>query len=259
MRARAALLLALALPVAARGATTIGWEDADKHVGEVVTVEGRILGVHCSPLSCLLAFEPTFNRFTAVVQASSFDDFPPAELEKRFNGRRVRVRGKIVERDGKPEIIVDKSEDLVLADIRQRREEREAERTRAQTEMFERLTEVLTRIEELTERLVATQERIDTMLAALEQRESALAAAPAAPAPVAPEPSWGEPQPRPAYERLRTVKRGMTPAEVERLVGRPQYVEENSSGGMTWYYGFGRSISFDARGRAQGLVGFPKP
>lgn len=258
MRARFALLLAVALAAAAPGATTIGWEEAAKHVGEEVTVEGRVLGVHCSPLSCLLAFEPTFNGFTAVIQASSFDDFPPAELDKRFSGRKVRVQGKIVERDEKPEIIVAKPEQLVLADVRQKREEREADRTRAQTEMLERLADVLTRIEELTERMVATQERIEIMLAQIEQREAALAGA-AAPPPAPPSPSYGEPQERPAFERLRTVKRGMAPAEVERLVGAPQYVEYSSSGGMTWYYGFGRSISFDARGRAQGLVGFPKP
>jgi hypothetical protein len=258
MRARFALLLVVALAATTHGAKTIGWEDAAKQVGEEVTVEGRVMGVHCSPLSCLLAFEPTFNGFTAVIQASSFDDFPPKELDQRYSGRKVRVTGKVVERDGKPEIIVDKPAQLVLADIRQKREEREAARTQAQTEVLERLADVLTRIEELTERLVATQERIETMLAQLEERQAVLAA-PAAPPVAAPSPGYGDPLPRPAYEALRTVKRGMSPAEVERLVGPPQYVEEAANGGMTWYYGFGRSVSFDGRGRVRGLVGFPKP
>src|SRR6267142_416483 len=86
--------------------TAITWEEAGDHIGEEVTVEGRVLGVHCSPISCLLAFEPTFNRFTAVVQASSFGEFPPDDLDGRYNGQRVRVRGTIVERDSKPEIVV---------------------------------------------------------------------------------------------------------------------------------------------------------
>lgn len=254
-----ALVPALALASAARAETTkITWEEAAKHVGEEVTVEGRVLGVHCSPLSCLLAFEPTFNGFTAVVQASKFNLFPPSELEQRYSGRKVRVRGKVVERDGKPEIMVEKPEDLVLADVRERREERNTERSRTQTEILERLADVLERIEEVTERMVATQERIEAMLAQLEQREAALAQSAAAP-PAPLSPGYGDPQPRPAYERLRTLKRGMTAAEVGRLVGQPQYVEQAAGGGMTWYYGFGRSVSFDRRGRAQGMIGFAVP
>ena len=50
----------------------------------------------------------------------------------------------------------------------------------------------------------------------------------------------------------------MSTAEVERLIGQPEYVE-NSTGWTTWYYGYGRSISFDRRGRATSLVGFPPP
>ena len=72
-------------------------------------------------------------------------------------------------------------------------------------------------------------------------------------------PSGGEPQPRPGFEALRTVKRGMTRADVQRLVGQPSYVEPSSGGWTTWYYGYGRSISFDGRGRAQSFVGFPSP
>ena len=44
----------------------IPWDQAEQHVGEETAVQGRVLGVRCSLLSCLLAFDPTFNRFTAV-------------------------------------------------------------------------------------------------------------------------------------------------------------------------------------------------
>jgi hypothetical protein len=259
MTVRLALLLSLVLVTIARADTpTVTWEEAGKHVGEEVIVDGRVLGVHCSPLSCLLAFEPTFNGFTAVIQAEKFSIFPPAELEKRYSGRKVRVRGKIVERDGKPEIILDKPEALALADVRERREQRDADRAREQTEVIERLADVLDRIEELTERMVAAQERIEAVVAQMEQREATMAASYAPPP--APAPSgYGNPQPRPAYERLRTIKRGMSAADVQRLVGQPQYVEEAAGGGMTWYYGFGRSVSFDTRGRVAGLIGFATP
>jgi len=261
----AALVVALAAASPAVAAdekqqSVITWEQAGDHIGEEVTVEGRVLGVHCSPLSCLLAFEPTFNRFTAVVQASNFNDFPPDDLDRRFNGQRVRVRGKIVERDSKPEIIVGKKDDLVLlGETKKERRERQETVAQTQVETLERVADVLERIEELTERLATVQERMEALLVAMEEREAAFAAFQSnQPAPP-PAPSYGEAQPRPAFEQLRTVKRGMTRADVERLVGQPQYIEAAGNGWMTYYYGFGRSISFDARGRTQALVGFPPP
>jgi len=270
---RTARIVALAVAVAVtfpavaadeKEKTVISWEQASDHVGEQVTVEGRVLGIHCSPLSCLLAFEPTFNRFTAVVQASSFGDLPPEDLESRFNGQRVRVRGTIVERDSKPEIVVSKKEDLVLGgetkkERRDRQESTADTQAAAQADTLDRMADVLDRIAELTERLAAVQERMDALLAAMEQREAALAAFQSNQQAPPPAPSYGEAQPRPAFERLRTVKRGMTRADVERLIGQPLSVEAAGNGWVTYYYGFGRSISFDARGRAQGLVGFPPP
>jgi len=252
---RAAMIFALALAVPAHAVTTIPWEDAEKHVGEEVVVKGRVLGVHCSPLSCLLAFEPTFNGFTAVVQAEHFDLFPPDQLDDLFSGKQVTVHGTIVEKDRKPEIVVGGPDDLKVG-LAERRKERDD--ARAETEVLERLGAVLDQITELTARLAATQERMETLLVQLEQRTTALAAA-QQPPPPPPQPSYGEPQPRPAYEALRTVKRGMSRNDVARLIGQPEYVEYGGGGWMTWYYGFGRSVSFDPRGRAQSLVGFPPP
>jgi hypothetical protein len=254
----AVLALVAALSTAAAD-ETIPWEEADKHIGEEATVEGRVVAVHCSLISCLLAFEPSFNRFTMVVQARSFDALPPDELERRYVGKRVRVHGKIEDRDGKPEIVVESFDAIRLAGEK-RSEERDAEKTaRAHVDLMERVADVLARVEELTERLADVEQRMDTLLAQMEQREAALAAAQANVPAAAPPPSYGEPQQRPAYEALRTIKRGMTRAEVERLVGQPQYVESSGSGWTTWYYGYGRSVSFDARGRAQAFVGFPEP
>jgi hypothetical protein len=257
---RIALAVVALVAVLSRAAAddAISWEEADQHVGEEATVEGRVEAVHCSPLSCLLAFEPSFNRFTAVVQAESFDVFPPADLERRYVGKQVRVHGKIEQRDGKPEIVLQSPEAIALAGAK-RSQGRDAEKAlRTQVEVMERLSDVLSRIEDLTERLADVEQRMDGLLAQLEQREAALAGAPASPPP-APAPSFGEPQPRPAFEALRTVKRGMTRAQVERLVGAPTYVETTGNGWTTWYYPYGRSVSFDLRGRVQALVGFPEP
>ena len=254
------VMLAVVLPATAADDAkdaVITWEQAADHVGDEVTVEGRVLGVHCSPLSCLLAFEPTFNRFTAVVQASSFAEFPPEDLDRRFNGQRVRVRGKVVERDSKPEIIVGKKEDLTLVgETRREMRERQASVAEAQVETLERVADVLERVEELTERLAAVQERMEALLVAMEEREAELASSMQAMQQVpAPMPNYQAP-PRPAFEQLKTVKRGTLREEAERLLGPPEYVDQAANGWTTYFYPYGRSISFDSRGRAQALVGF---
>jgi len=258
----ACFALAAALPAAtALAGLAIKWDQAERHVGEEVTVDGRVLGVHCSPTACLLGFDPTFNRFTVVIQASTFTVFPPNDLDRLYSGRRVRVRGKVEKLEGKPEIVVERKDDLML--VHAERQTPPADKTgKAQVEILERLGDVLTRIEELTERMVATQERMETMLAQMDQQGVALATALAnvqAGPPPPPAPSYGEPQPRPAFEALRTIKRGMSRNDVQRLVGQPLSVEGGGRGWSTWNYGYGRSITFDGRGRAQSLVGFPAP
>jgi len=241
--------------------TIISWEEAEKHVGEEVVVEGRILGVRCSQLACLLGFDPTLNRFTAVVQAQSFKDLPPEKLERTYSGKQVRVRGKVIENERKPEIVVHSPSDIILTvgERRRERDEKESRRAQAEAESLERLATVVDRLADVTEHLAAAQERMETAVTQLEQREAAIAAAQVSQAAPPPPASYGEPQPRPAYESLRTVKRGMTQAEVRRLVGDPIYVESSGGGWTTWAYGYGRTISFDARGRATALVGFPPP
>lgn len=262
MRVVVAIVVAVTAATAiAAGPPTIKWEDAEQHVGEEVTVDGRILGVHCTQQTCVLAFDPTFNRLTAVIRSNKFDAYPPGDLDRLYTGRRVRVHGKVELSDGKPRIVVEGPDDLVLVHA-ERRQQREAEKAlRNQAEILDRLADVLDQVTQLTERMAATQERMDQILAQMEQREVQLANALAAaqPPPPPPPPSGGEPQPRPGFEALRTIKRGMSRNEVQRLVGQPSYVEPAGNGWSTWYYGYGRSVSFDARGRVQSFVGFPPP
>jgi hypothetical protein len=255
---RALLMLFLLAPTARAADAPIGWEQARDHVGEVVTVEGRVLGVHCSATSCLLAFTPTFDQFTAVVPAAAFDRLPPAELDQRYVGRRVAVHGTVRMVENKPEIVVGEPADLQVVVSKAEREQQRSDAAEAQVALVERLGDVLDRLDELTSRMLETQERMDAVLASLEQRTAALAAA-MQPGPVAPAPTFGEPQPRPAYESLRTLKRGMSAQDVRRLAGDPLTVTPTPNGGAVWDYGYGRSISFDGRGRAVALVGFPAP
>ena len=245
---------------AAADATTIQWSDAEQHVGETVAVEGRVLGIHCSPTSCLLAFDPTFNRFTAVVQAKDFKSLPPETLNANYVGRPVRVHGKIELLEKKPEIVVGRPEDLELVvSPKDKAEKREA----AQAEVIDRMEDILDRLDELTTRIEETQARLEQVAAALAQQSAQIgelqAAASSAQSVEPPPPSYGFPQPRPAFEALRTIKRGMTSQEVARLVGEPVAVEASPNGGAVWDYGYGRTITFDGRNRATALSGFPAP
>jgi len=250
--------------VAARAAVaadaTIPWNEAEAHVGETATVEGRVLGIHCSPTSCLLAFDPTFNRFTAVVQAKDFKSLPPETLNANYVGRPVRVHGKIELLEKKPEIMVGRPEDLELVVSPK---EKADKRQEAQADVIDRMEDILDRLDDLTARIEDTQARLEQVATALAQQSAQIAelqAAASAPQSVeVPAPSYGEPQARPGFEALRTIKRGMTSQEVARLVGEPLAVETNSSGGSIWDYGYGRTVTFDGRNRATSLGGFPAP
>src|SRR4029450_12546436 len=141
----------------------VQWDAADQHIGEDAIVEGRVLGVHCSPLSCLLAFDPTFNRFTAVVQAKDFGQFPPDQLDGKYSGRQVRVRGTIIDRDRKPEIVVSSLDALKRVGAREDKQRKVAERAEAQDQVLDRLDALLDRVEGVTERMGAMEERRETV------------------------------------------------------------------------------------------------
>jgi Tfp pilus assembly protein FimV len=237
----------------------IGWADAEKFVGQRVVVEGRVLGIHCSPTSCLLAFDPTFNRFTAVVQAKDFKSLPAETLNANYVGRQVRLRGTVRLLEKKPEIIIDQPSDLEVVVSKQERAEKREE---VAYDLVDRLDDVLDRLDELTTRMADSQARLEQVAQALavqSQQLAAMQAALNAPAPETPQRTWGEPQPRPAFEALRTIKRGMTADEVTRLIGTPNVTESNSTGGFIWDYGYGRTVTFDQRGRAVSMIGFPAP
>jgi hypothetical protein len=261
-------VIVLVLVTALLGGRTAGaddpivpWNEAEKYAGQRVVVEGRALGLHCSPTSCLLAFDPTFNRFTAVVQAKDFKTLPPESLNANYVGRLVRVHGTVKVLEKKPEIVVERPEDLEL--VKPTSEQRAEKRDAAADALIDRLDEVLDRLDELTERMADSQTRLEQVAQALAVQSQQLAALQAAfdvaPASPVPEPSWGEPQPRPAFEALRTIKRGMSAEEIQRLIGTPNAIDSNANGGFIWDYGYGRTVTFNRRGKAESMIGFPAP
>lgn len=84
----------------------VSWQQAAKHYGEVVTVEGTIVGTRNIGKACFLNFHSDWQRtFTAVIFERSFAAFPP-KPEEHYRGKKVRVTGLVREYKGKPEIIL---------------------------------------------------------------------------------------------------------------------------------------------------------
>lgn len=87
-------------------------EAARKHLGEVVTVRGKVSGVHVSKKGdVFISFGAKYPNapFTAVC----FQGAIATEKLQALNGRTVAVRGKIKEHQGQVEIILE-SEDQIL-------------------------------------------------------------------------------------------------------------------------------------------------
>jgi hypothetical protein len=232
-------------------APVIRWTEAPEHIGEEVTIEGEIVATHASPLSTLLSFDQGFNRFTAVIQPAARAAFPPSP-EEFYKGKLVRIRGRVIEYEKKPEIILASPGQITVltgetpaaaAD----EQEEEDDATLVTLELLRRLTAIESSLQDLADRL-------DLILTALEQQ---------APKPEAPTayllpgrvPESEAPE-RPAYQHLRSLKRGMTARQVQEMLGDPAFVDPNSEGGEIWYYGSGRTISFNRRGRVEAMAGF---
>lgn len=95
-------------------AILIDWTEADKHYGEYATVAGTVVGTHNSGKACFLNFHSDYHKyFSAVIFASDYDKFP-ANPEKAYANKKVKITGKIEKYDGKPEIIVKSPEQVEI-------------------------------------------------------------------------------------------------------------------------------------------------
>jgi len=91
---------------------TISWRHAARHCDEFVTVEGRIVRAYNSGKACFLNFHPNWrNTLSLVIFARDFPAFPP-QPERFYRGKKVRVKGYIVEYKGRPEIILDSPDQI---------------------------------------------------------------------------------------------------------------------------------------------------
>src|SRR5262245_35177713 len=74
--------------------TAIPDRRAADYVGQQVTIEGRVVATHESPLATVFAFAPNFAGFTATILAADRGRFP-ADITERVNDKVVRVTGVV--------------------------------------------------------------------------------------------------------------------------------------------------------------------
>ena len=178
----------------------------------------------------------------------------------RYSGRRVRVRGTIVDRDRKPEIVVSDPDNLKLVETKEDQQDKTAEAAPTpRSRSLDRLDAVLDRVEQLTERLDDAGRWTAAVERSMQASSQALMVAAATPPPPPPPPR------RPGRPRSRARLGGAALGQARHERGRRAPPDRRArrtsmpggNGWTTWLYDYGRSVSFDGRGRAQSLAGFP--
>jgi micrococcal nuclease len=90
----------------ARGGIAVPWEDANRHVGEQVVVEGTIVRSHRTASVLYLNFHPNWKRYlTVVILAKDLPRFPE-DPEAAWKGKKIRVRGEVNLFKGRLEMVV---------------------------------------------------------------------------------------------------------------------------------------------------------
>jgi len=102
------------LPAPAIGETVIPWEEAHRHQGEEIVVEGTIVRTHRAEKVMYLNFHPNWKRYlTLVIHVKDLPLFP-GNPEKAYKGKKVRVRGEVKLYKDRPEMVVRSPEDIKI-------------------------------------------------------------------------------------------------------------------------------------------------
>jgi len=84
----------------------IPWEEAHRHEGEEIVVEGTIVRTHRAEKVMYLNFHANWKRYlTLVILVKDLPLFP-ADPEKTYKGKKVRVRGEVKLYKDRPEMVV---------------------------------------------------------------------------------------------------------------------------------------------------------
>lgn len=89
------------------GVPVISWREAEQYMGEQVVVTGEVVASYDAGEVIFLNFAQNYEEtFSAVIFASNEHKFA-VEAEDYFLNQQVRIRGKIKEHQGAPEIVIE--------------------------------------------------------------------------------------------------------------------------------------------------------
>src|SRR5881296_1749416 len=119
---RAALLGLLGLvastPLAGAAAPPVyPWQEAGRHVGEVVTVEGMVAAAHGTGDTCVLEFAPDDpHALRVILVLPMFSSLPP-KPERLYAAKRVRVSGVVRRFAGRLEMVLRSPAQIEVVDV----------------------------------------------------------------------------------------------------------------------------------------------
>jgi len=100
------------LPAPAIEGTVIPWEEAHRHQGEEIVVEGTIVRIHRAENVMYLNFHANWKRYLTIVILVKDLPLFPADPEKAYRGKKVRVRGEVKIYKDRPEMVVREPENI---------------------------------------------------------------------------------------------------------------------------------------------------
>jgi micrococcal nuclease len=93
---------------------TVSWEEAHRHIGRHVVVEGKLVRTRRAKNVLYLNFHPNWKKYvTVVIPGRDLARFP-GDAETFYRGKTVRVRGEVSLYKGRPEIVVRSPEAITI-------------------------------------------------------------------------------------------------------------------------------------------------
>jgi hypothetical protein len=101
-------------PAPAIRGTVVPWEEAHRHEGEEIVVEGTIVRTHRAEKVMYLNFHGNWKRYlTLVIFVKDLPLFP-GNPETTYKGKKVRVRGEVKLYKDRPEMVVRSPGDITV-------------------------------------------------------------------------------------------------------------------------------------------------
>ncbi len=101
-------------PAPAIGGTVVPWEEARRHQGEEIVVEGTIVRTHRAEKVMYLNFHANWKRYlTLVIHVKDLPRFP-VDPDKAYRGRKVRARGEVKLYKDRLEMVVRDPENIKI-------------------------------------------------------------------------------------------------------------------------------------------------